>query len=763
MFVEQGGYEPQPKKVRESVDQGGPLDCSRLGMGKSSFEDPIKAQEYYKTCLQEAMKKTNDDLHFFKEKEKVALEKCNELSLLQHHLQNKSAGTEDLIKNSINNNEENNKERSFKVEAGNKNEERKEKKMQEAGMDAGNMESNNSDNEEGNIEESEGESFDSDKVLNLTKGESKESNDFEEDKPKSPPSTNIAASLYAALAGLQSGPFSLTQMLASQNPGLWQGHLASNTPQLDPHKSSEVGSLDVDAIQRALRQQQAIHMQLQNFLLLQQTGCNPAQKLSHLNSLFPDLQKSTPSDGSRTPSPRPKDEPKEKSYDSSHFANQAIERDFLRKDSEKYQHSENDSQIKRESPESFFRPAISVPTPFLNLNPMSALPGYPRSQAQFHGAATTATQQLHHLQRQQMEREGKMLTKAALTMPLMQRNGPTSSSQANQGFRHGFVPIPPPRFEMPPEESTDLEELEEFSKMFKQRRIKLGYTQGDVGLAMGKLYGNDFSQTTISRFEALNLSFKNMCKLKPLLSKWLEVVSAQDTGSQIGNQSPYCNSMSAQDAMGRRRKKRTSIESNVRIALERAFNQNPKPTSEELQFVSDTLNLEKEVVRVWFCNRRQKDKRTSPLFGISSSPNSSPPALIFNSGMFSPSSMGPLTPPNSTAPSINTSPAPRDESPSFSTSLTSKPYSSFLPTSVFSNPSMYPPTMQHQNPPKYESPMQQQHKYDPIYFNSSSIKFEPKYEPNLSVESSQQSQQNKNFLTSEIIVQNNHYSSILKN
>lgn len=71
------------------------------------------------------------------------------------------------------------------------------------------------------------------------------------------------------------------------------------------------------------------------------------------------------------------------------------------------------------------------------------------------------------------------------------------------------------------EETTDLEELEQFAKTFKQRRIKLGFTQGDVGLAMGKLYGNDFSQTTISRFEALNLSFKNMCKLKPLLQKWL--------------------------------------------------------------------------------------------------------------------------------------------------------------------------------------------------------------------------------------------------
>ena len=41
----------------------------------------------------------------------------------------------------------------------------------------------------------------------------------------------------------------------------------------------------------------------------------------------------------------------------------------------------------------------------------------------------------------------------------------------------------------------------------------------------------------------------------------------------------------------------------MRIALERAFNQNPKPTSEEIQFVSDSLNMEKEVIRVWFCNR----------------------------------------------------------------------------------------------------------------------------------------------------------------
>ncbi|CDW61155.1 transcription factor octa2; transcription factor octa1; pou2 transcription factor [Trichuris trichiura] len=69
-----------------------------------------------------------------------------------------------------------------------------------------------------------------------------------------------------------------------------------------------------------------------------------------------------------------------------------------------------------------------------------------------------------------------------------------------------------------------IEELESFARYFKKTRIRLGktsFTQGDVGCAMGRLYNFAFSQTTISRFEALNLSFKNMCKLKPRLEKWL--------------------------------------------------------------------------------------------------------------------------------------------------------------------------------------------------------------------------------------------------
>ena len=70
------------------------------------------------------------------------------------------------------------------------------------------------------------------------------------------------------------------------------------------------------------------------------------------------------------------------------------------------------------------------------------------------------------------------------------------------------------------------DDLEAFARQFKQRRIKLGFTQADVGLALGSLYGNVFSQTTICRFEALQLSFKNMCKLKPLLARWLDEADA---------------------------------------------------------------------------------------------------------------------------------------------------------------------------------------------------------------------------------------------
>lgn len=127
---------------------------------------------------------------------------------------------------------------------------------------------------------------------------------------------------------------------------------------------------------------------------------------------------------------------------------------------------------------------------------------------------------------------------------------------------------------------------------------------------MGKLYGNDFSQTTISRFEALNLSFKNMCKLKPLLSKWLE--DANSVSSSQGTEADGDNDPMTPESIARRRKKRTSIETTIRVTLEKSFLNNPKPNGDDISVLADSLNMEKEVIRVWFCNRRQKEKRINP-------------------------------------------------------------------------------------------------------------------------------------------------------
>ncbi|XP_016419388.1 pituitary-specific positive transcription factor 1-like [Sinocyclocheilus rhinocerous] len=124
------------------------------------------------------------------------------------------------------------------------------------------------------------------------------------------------------------------------------------------------------------------------------------------------------------------------------------------------------------------------------------------------------------------------------------------------------------------------------------------YTQTNVGEALAAVHGSEFSQTTICRFENLQLSFKNACKLKSILAKWLE--EAEQAGALFN------------EKMGmheRKRKRRTIISLGAKEALERHFVEKSKPSSQEIVWMAEGLHLEKEVVRVWFCNRRQREKR----------------------------------------------------------------------------------------------------------------------------------------------------------
>ena len=90
---------------------------------------------------------------------------------------------------------------------------------------------------------------------------------------------------------------------------------------------------------------------------------------------------------------------------------------------------------------------------------------------------------------------------------------------------------------------TDPRELEAFAERFKQRRIKLGVTQCDVGKALAnlKLPGvGALSQSTICRFESLTLSHNNMIALKPVLMAWLdEAEAARDVSIHLRSLNPF--------------------------------------------------------------------------------------------------------------------------------------------------------------------------------------------------------------------------------
>ncbi|KAK3862573.1 hypothetical protein Pcinc_031581 [Petrolisthes cinctipes] len=115
---------------------------------------------------------------------------------------------------------------------------------------------------------------------------------------------------------------------------------------------------------------------------------------------------------------------------------------------------------------------------------------------------------------------------------------------------------------------TDPRELEAFAERFKQRRIKLGVTQADVGKALAnlKLPGSELSHSPPSAvfkegklysllealllpcvgspldvltpfmggFESLTLSHNNMIALKPVLQAWLEEAEAQAKNKRQG-------------------------------------------------------------------------------------------------------------------------------------------------------------------------------------------------------------------------------------
>jgi len=68
-------------------------------------------------------------------------------------------------------------------------------------------------------------------------------------------------------------------------------------------------------------------------------------------------------------------------------------------------------------------------------------------------------------------------------------------------------------------------ELDLMSQQFKKKRLELEYSQKEVAESICGVFETDMSQTTISRFETIKLSVRNMKSVKILLDDWVEKVN----------------------------------------------------------------------------------------------------------------------------------------------------------------------------------------------------------------------------------------------
>jgi hypothetical protein len=81
-----------------------------------------------------------------------------------------------------------------------------------------------------------------------------------------------------------------------------------------------------------------------------------------------------------------------------------------------------------------------------------------------------------------------------------------------------------------------------------------------------------------------------------------------NSNNGISNNNNNTNNNGGMDRLDRKRK-RTSIAAPEKRSLEAFFSVQPRPSGEKIAQIAEKLDLKKNVVRVWFCNQRQKQKR----------------------------------------------------------------------------------------------------------------------------------------------------------
>ena len=186
-------------------------------------------------------------------------------------------------------------------------------------------------------------------------------------------------------------------------------------------------------------------------------------------------------------------------------------------------------------------------------------------------------------------------------------------------------------------------ELRAFAEEFRRKRISLGYTQGAVGISLAKMGYANFAQSTISRFEQMQLSPRNAASIKDVLVAWIKHAEKYPQGPLVGDESlpsPTLTLPPIGSSYGtRKRKKRAVFTPSAKRILEDTFHSDPKPNRAVIEQLSQDLDMLPEEVRVWFCNKRQKEKGHSHPSTSSSITEEGEPDIHSTSTSSSPSSL----------------------------------------------------------------------------------------------------------------------------
>ncbi|XP_030895003.1 POU domain, class 6, transcription factor 2 [Leptonychotes weddellii] len=223
--------------------------------------------------------------------------------------------------------------------------------------------------------------------------------------------------------------------------------------------------------------------------------------------------------------------------------------------------------------------------------------------------------------------------------PIRQASSSSSSSSSSSALSVGQL-VSNPQTAAGEVDGVNLEEIREFAKAFKIRRLSLGLTQTQVGQALSATEGPAYSQSAIcrhtilrshfflpqeaqentiassltaklnpgllypARFEKLDITPKSAQKIKPVLERWMAEAEARHRAG-MQNLTEFIGSEPS-----KKRKRRTSFTPQALETLNAHFEKNTHPSGQEMTEIAEKLNYDREVVRVWFCNKRQALKNT---------------------------------------------------------------------------------------------------------------------------------------------------------